>query len=109
MHAHTRTHSTGGKSGSVIKCKKCHGIGIQVTHRPLGRGMVQQIQASCGDCAGTGDFVREKDRCKKCKGKRLLDVDTKIEVLLYHINSNVKEMPHAMFSGVFVLPTIGFN
>lgn len=79
-HAYT---STGGKSsGAVVKCKKCRGMGIQVTHRPIGPGMVQQIQSTCDDCAGTGDFVREKDRCKKCKGKRLVDLDVKLEVML---------------------------
>jgi DnaJ family protein A protein 2 len=42
--------------------------------------MVQQIQSTCDDCGGTGDFIREKDRCKKCKGKRVVEVDEKLEV-----------------------------
>ena len=72
--------SSGGKSGSVVRCKKCHGTGIQVSHRPIGPGMVQQIQSMCSDCGGTGDFIKEKDRCKKCKGKRTVDVNNKLEV-----------------------------
>ena len=51
-----------------------------MTHRPIGPGMVQQLQSACNDCNGTGDFIREKDRCKKCKGKRVLEVDEKLEV-----------------------------
>ena len=58
--------------------------------------MVQQIQSTCTDCGGTGDFVREKDRCKKCKGKKLNEVDYKLEVHIYtsnkkHFMKNVKE------------------
>ena len=45
--------------------------------------MVQQIQSQCGDCGGTGDFIKEKDRCKKCKGKRIMDVEEKLEVGLF--------------------------
>ena len=63
-----------------MRCRKCSGQGIQITHRPIGPGMVQQIQSMCTDCGGTGDFIREKDRCKKCKGKRVMEVDEKIEV-----------------------------
>ena len=74
--------SSGGKSGSVIRCKKCHGTGIQVAHRPIGPGMVQQIQSTCDDCGGTGDFIKERDRCKKCKGKRTLEVNHKLEVVI---------------------------
>jgi len=42
--------------------------------------MVQQIQSMCSDCGGTGDFIKEKDRCKKCKGKRTVEVNNKLEV-----------------------------
>ena len=45
--------------------------------------MVQQMQSQCDDCGGSGDFIREKDRCKKCKGKRLLERDHKLEVGVY--------------------------
>ena len=27
-----------------------------------------------------GDFIKEKDRCKKCKGKRVTEEDMKLEV-----------------------------
>ena len=82
MHMSLRT---GGRHGAVVRCRKCQGSGIQVSHRPIGPGMVQQIQSACGDCGGTGDFIREKDRCKKCKGKRVLEVDEKLEVWTYSV------------------------
>lgn len=64
----------------MTKCRKCQGTGIEVKLRPIGPGMMQQIQSSCTDCGGSGDFIREKDRCKKCKGKRVLELDHKLEV-----------------------------
>ena len=70
----------GGKQGAVTKCRKCGGTGIEVKLRQLGPGMMQQLQSQCSDCGGSGDFIREKDRCKKCKGKRVLEVDHKLEV-----------------------------
>ena len=45
---------TGSKSGNNVNCRKCRGSGIQVTHRPIGPGMVQQMRGPCTDCEGTG-------------------------------------------------------
>ena len=67
----------------MVQCRKCHGSGSSVTFRPLGPGMVQQIQSMCSDCGGTGDFIRERDRCKKCKGKRVAEVNQKLEVRIH--------------------------
>ena len=70
----------GGKQGSVTRCRKCQGSGIEVKLRQIGPGMMQQMQSKCSDCQGSGDFIREKDRCKKCKGKRVMELDHKLEV-----------------------------
>ena len=73
--------STGGKVGTGgAKCKRCQGSGIQVTHRSLGGALIQQIQSQCTDCGGSGDFIKEKDRCKKCKGKKAVEEDKTLEV-----------------------------
>lgn len=66
----------------MSQCRKCRGSGIEVKLRQLGPGMMQQMQSSCSDCGGTGDFIREKDRCKKCKGKRVMETRHKLEVCL---------------------------
>ncbi|CAI7999211.1 DnaJ homolog subfamily A member 2 [Geodia barretti] len=84
---------TGGKHGTVVRCRNCKGSGIQVSHRPIGPGMVQQIQSMCGDCGGTGDFIREKDRCKKCKGKRVIEIDEKLEVIVSPGMSHNQKIP----------------
>lgn len=86
---------TGGKSstGAGQKCKKCQGSGIQVTHRQLGGSLIQQIQSQCSDCGGTGDFIKEKDRCKKCKGKKVVEEDKKLEVPISPGMSNQQKIP----------------
>lgn len=45
--------------------------------------MMQQMQSTCSDCAGSGDFIRDKDKCKKCKGKRVLELEKKLEVWVW--------------------------
>lgn len=32
-----------------------------------------------------GNFIKEKDRCKKCKGKQVLEEECKLEVSLDHV------------------------
>jgi len=62
----------GGKEGSVRKCDNCNGSGIEVKLRPIGPGMVQQIQQPCRECNQTGEKIKDKDRCKKCNGKKVI-------------------------------------
>jgi hypothetical protein len=50
----SKCNGTGSKSGKRHSCSTCHGSGVQVHIRPLGPGMVQQIQSRCGDCGGSG-------------------------------------------------------
>lgn len=64
----------------MSRCRKCQGSGIEIKLRQLGPGMMQQMQSQCSDCNGSGDFIREKDKCKKCKGKRVMELDHKLEV-----------------------------
>jgi hypothetical protein len=45
---------TGSRSGKRYECNTCHGSGVQVHIRPIGPGMVQQIQARCSECNGSG-------------------------------------------------------
>lgn len=50
----TKCNGTGSKSGKRHTCSTCQGSGVQVHIRPLGPGMVQQIQSRCSDCQGSG-------------------------------------------------------
>ena len=51
-------------------------------YRQLGPGMVQQMQSRCSDCSGEGETCREKDRCKTCKGQKLVEEEKILEVEL---------------------------
>ncbi|KAF7728277.1 hypothetical protein EC973_006451 [Apophysomyces ossiformis] len=59
----------GGKTGAVKKCTACKGRGFQIAMRQVGMGMIQQMQVPCGECNSSGQIA--KDRCKKCKGKKV--------------------------------------
>ncbi len=56
---------------------------VQVQLRPLGPGMMQQVQAPCTRCSGTGYQVPPDDQCPTCSGKGLIPEKKVFEV---HIN-----------------------
>eukprot|EP01132_Coremiostelium_polycephalum_P007790 gene7790-9589_t len=66
-------HGTGAnKSGVTSTCDKCKGKKVVFLTKQLGPGMVQQVQSACPDCHGTGEKIREEDKCKNCKGKKVV-------------------------------------
>eukprot|EP01119_Soliformovum_irregulare_P004265 TRINITY_DN1525_c0_g1_i1.p1 TRINITY_DN1525_c0_g1~~TRINITY_DN1525_c0_g1_i1.p1 ORF type:complete len:411 (-),score=130.15 TRINITY_DN1525_c0_g1_i1:216-1448(-) len=70
------------KQGGVTKCGPCEGSGVCVTMRPLGFGMVQQLQERCRHCGGEGEVIKAKDRCKKCNGKKLVEEAKALKVFV---------------------------
>jgi len=46
----------GSKTGRSRTCEICKGRGVTVHLRPLGPGMVQQLQATCSNCDGEGNL-----------------------------------------------------
>ncbi|KAK5017234.1 hypothetical protein BJ546DRAFT_465252 [Cryomyces antarcticus] len=85
----------GGKEGAVKKCTGCDGHGMKTMMRQMGP-MIQRFQTVCGDCQGEGEIIREKDRCKVCKGKK-----TTIErkVLHVHVDKGVQSGTKIDFNG----------
>lgn len=62
---------TGGKEKVKPQaCDKCRGNGILEAYRQIGPGLVRKEVIPCDRCEGAGNYYKEKDRCKKCKGKR---------------------------------------
>ncbi|KAL8656752.1 MAG: hypothetical protein Q9226_002566 [Calogaya cf. arnoldii] len=58
----------GGKEKSKPKeCVACHGRGVQ-----------QGLKS----CKGTGNIYRDKDRCKKCKGERVVEEKKVLEIYI---------------------------
>jgi len=73
----------GSKSeGATKKCASCRGQGVRIERRQIGPGMIQQMQSACSDCNGEGEIIDKKDRCKKCKGKKVVEEPKMIEVAI---------------------------
>jgi DnaJ family protein A protein 2 len=85
----------GGKDGAVRTCDGCNGSGVKVTVRQMGP-MIQQMQSTCGDCRGSGEIIREKDRCKTCKGKK---VTQEKKILDVYVDKGMKNGQKITFSG----------
>ncbi|KAG6446301.1 dnaJ homolog subfamily A member 2 [Manduca sexta] len=86
----------GGRPGSVVSCKDCHGQGIKVSYQQIAPHMTRQYQARCPTCHGQGETINEKDKCPKCKGKKVLN-ETKI--LEVHVEKGMKENQKIYFRG----------
>ncbi|CAG9771401.1 unnamed protein product [Ceutorhynchus assimilis] len=87
----------GSKTGQAPeKCPACNGCGMKVTYRSLGPGMAQQVQSACTDCHGSGELIRDKDKCTVCKGKKVCN-ETKI--LEVHVDKGMKNNQKILFRG----------
>lgn len=77
----THCQGSGAKPGLVEKeCVKCSGKGSVLQQRSMGNGMIAQSYVECTDCHGEGKKVRDKDRCKKCKGEKTTKAKAKLDV-----------------------------
>jgi len=85
----------GGKEGAVKKCSGCDGRGVKMMVRQMGP-MIQRFQAQCEDCNGEGEIIKEKDRCKQCKGKKTI-VERK--VLQVPVDRGVENGKQIVFAG----------
>lgn len=77
-------------------CESCDGRGIKLTLRQLGPGMVQQIQSRCPDCGGEGQVIRERDRCKKCSGFKVVQERKILEIF---VDKGMKHKQKIVFTG----------
>lgn len=83
---HTRKRictSCGGKGGRVEKvCTQCKGKGQIEKLIMLGPGMYSHSRSYCPTCKGEGKSIEEKDKCKDCKGNKVVEAKTTVEVSL---------------------------
>jgi len=64
------------------KCDRCRGAGLQEAYRQIGPGLVRKEVVPCDHCEGSGMYYKEKDRCKKCKGKRTVKEKKALELYI---------------------------
>lgn len=86
----------GGKGNAVQKCYSCDGNGIKISVQPLGPGMVQQVQRVCPDCAGEGEVIDPRKKCKECNGKKVVEEKKILEV---QVDKGMKEGQKVTFRG----------
>ena len=85
----------GGKEGAVKTCTGCNGQGTKTMLRQMGP-MIQRFQTVCPDCNGEGENIRDRDRCKKCSGKK---TSVERKVLHVHVDKGVKSGHKIEFRG----------
>jgi DnaJ-class molecular chaperone len=58
--------------------------------------MVQQLQSVCTKCRGQGEVIKEKDRCKKCRGNKVVQEKKVLEI---YIDKGMRHKQKIVFSG----------
>jgi len=74
---------TGGKDkAKPATCSVCSGKGVVTGLRQIAPGLVTQSTMPCANCEGAGQIWKEKDKCKKCKGKRVIQTKKMLELYI---------------------------
>lgn len=81
---------------AVQKCTGCRGQGVKVSLRHIAPGMVQQLQQTCPECRGEGQVIKDKDRCTKCLGQKIVQEKKVLDV---HIDKGMKAGQKIVFAG----------
>jgi DnaJ family protein A protein 2 len=72
---------SGAKAGhKAQECVDCKGSGNQQKLASVGGGYLRTHYIDCPTCKGEGVKVRDKERCKKCKGAKVVKGKTKLDV-----------------------------
>ncbi|KAF2835428.1 DnaJ-domain-containing protein [Patellaria atrata CBS 101060] len=74
--------SGGKEKAKPHTCGVCKGQGTTTGLRSIAPGLVTQETTTCGTCKGVGTVYKDKDRCKKCKGQRVVETRKVLEVYI---------------------------
>ncbi|PHH85583.1 hypothetical protein CDD83_213 [Cordyceps sp. RAO-2017] len=74
--------SGGKEKAKPATCERCKGNGMAEAIRQIGPGMMRRETVICDHCQGSGKLYKEKDRCKKCKGKRTVQEKKVLEIYI---------------------------
>lgn len=78
------------------KCPSCDGRGSKTASMMVGPGMYSQQQVECPACAGSGETIKDRDRCRKCKGTRVVD---EVKVMEVFIERGMHDGQHLVLAG----------
>ncbi|KAJ7352451.1 hypothetical protein DFH08DRAFT_858973 [Mycena albidolilacea] len=68
-------------SAKPKECSMCEGKGWTMAQMSAGSHLTTS-RVACSNCNGTGEKLREKDRCKKCKGDKTVKEKNRHEVVI---------------------------
>ncbi|KAJ5650308.1 DnaJ protein [Penicillium longicatenatum] len=72
----------GGKEkAKAKKCSTCDGLGQREVLQNMGQFITRATQP-CTTCSGEGQFFSPKDKCKKCKGKKVVEAKKMLELYI---------------------------
>ncbi|KAF9466534.1 DnaJ-domain-containing protein [Collybia nuda] len=63
-------------------CATCEGRGWNFVQSQLSPSRIGTSRLACHACAGAGELLKEKDRCKKCKGAKVVTEKTRQEIFI---------------------------
>ncbi|XP_003387983.1 PREDICTED: dnaJ homolog subfamily A member 1-like [Amphimedon queenslandica] len=86
----------GGKEGAVRTCVSCDGQGQQLSMQQIAPGFVTRQIVPCRACKGRGEIINEKDKCKTCRGEKVVNDKKILEV---HIDKGMKDGDQIPFRG----------
>lgn len=79
----TACSGSGAKKGVNPKsCSGCDGQGVKLVVKPIGPGMVQQMQVVCPECRGKGEILKDSDKCPQCRGEKVEKIKKTLEVFI---------------------------
>jgi len=84
------------KKGATVKCSACNGQGMRIEVKKLGPGFISQSQTVCSECRGKGETIPEKDKCGKCKGKKVVQ---DVQILEVEIAKGMQNAERITFHG----------
>ncbi|EDR08435.1 uncharacterized protein LACBIDRAFT_159402, partial [Laccaria bicolor S238N-H82] len=63
-------------------CSTCEGKGWTYAQTQISSGRLGTSRIQCHDCKGHGEKLKEKERCKKCKGDKTIKEKTRQEIFV---------------------------
>ncbi|KIW03637.1 uncharacterized protein PV09_05387 [Verruconis gallopava] len=73
---------SGGKDkAKPQKCSACDGHGQRLVVRQTTIGLMQET-VICSPCSGRGEVFKDKDKCKRCKGNRVVQTRKMLELYI---------------------------